>query len=396
VGDSLLTEAAKRINGLLRDSDTLARSAADEFLLLLPQVASMRDAIAAGDRILNSLRQPWEFDGGRVYITASLGLAVYPVDAQEGSALLENAHTAMRRAKKMGGDTQQFFDRALGEVAAQRLLRESELRTALEKRQFVVHYQPLIDTRDGTIAGVEALVRWQHPTLGLLLPDEFIAMAEETGVIVPMGEQVLGEACAQAADWQGLSRSPLRVAVNLSARQLREPNLLEVVEQTLAASGLAPELLDVEITETAAIGDAEGTTRVLRQLRDMGVGVSLDDFGTGYSSLSYLPRLPIARLKIDRSFVRDLPHDASSAAVVCAVIDLANTLGLGVTAEGVEREEQLEFLQAHRCHEVQGYLFSTPLAPEQCRQFLLKGLRVPTNPAYQLTATLGGETRCGS
>jgi len=372
-GDDLLAGAAKRIGSLLRESDSLARSATDEFLLLLPQVASMRDAIAAGERILDSLRQPWEVGGSTFYITASIGFAVYPMDGAEGPALLENAHAAMRRAKKKGGNTQQFFDRALGEVAAERLLRESELHAALEQRQFVVHYQPEIDALDGTILGVEALVRWQHPVMGLLPPSEFIAMAEETGLIVELGEQVLRTACAQAAEWQGLSRSPLRVAVNLSARQLQEPNLPEVVARTLAETGLAPQLLDVEITETSTIGDAEGTTRVLQQLREMGVAVSLDDFGTGYSSLSHLPQLPITRLKIDRSFVSGLPHDASSAAVVCAVIDLASALGLDVTAEGVETQEQLEFLRDRHCHEVQGFLFSPPLAAEECRQFLLRG-----------------------
>ena len=372
-GDGFLADAAKRIGSMLRESDSLARSAADEFLLLLPQVASVPDTIAAGERILESLRQPWELAGSRFFITASLGFSVYPMDGTEGSALLENAHTAMRRAKKKGGDNQQFFDRALGKVAAERLLRESELHTALEKRQFVVHYQPLVDTRDGAILGVEALVRWQHPRMGLLPPSEFIAVAEETGLIVQLGEQVLATACTQAAEWQGLTRSRLRVAVNLSARQLRDPNLPEVVAQTLAASGLAPQLLDVEITETATIGEPEGATRVLQQLRDMGVGVSLDDFGTGYSSLSHLRRLPITRLKIDQSFVHELPHDASSVAVACAVIDLANALGLGVTAEGVETEEQLEFLRGHRCHEVQGFFFSLPVAAEECRQLLSRG-----------------------
>ena len=375
-GDGLLAGAANRIAGLLRESDSLARSAANEFLLLLPQVASVGDAVAAGDRILESLRQPWEVGDSRIYISASIGFAVYPIDGLDGPALLENAHTAMRRAKAKGGDTQQFFDRALGEVAAERLQRESELHTALEKQQFVVHYQPQVDIRDGTILGVEALVRWRHPTLGLLPPREFIAVAEETGLIVALGEWVLRTACAQAAEWQGLSRFPLRVAVNFSARQLREPNLVETMAQVLTATGLAPELLDVEITETATLGDAEGTTRVLQQLRDMGVAVSLDDFGTGYSSLSHLPRLPITRLKIDCSFVQAVPHDASSAAVVCAVIDLANALGLGVVAEGVETEEQLEFLRGRRCHEVQGYLLSRPLPARECRRLLASGARV--------------------
>ena len=376
-GDALLAGTAKRVGRLLRESDSLARSAGDEFLLLLPQVASVRDAIATGERVPQDPRPPRGGARSRPYVSASIGFAVFPMDGVEGPALLGNAHTAMRRAKHNGGNTQAFFDRELGEVVAERLVRESELHTALERREFVVYYQPQVDVRDGTILGVEALVRWRHPRLGLLPPAEFIAMAEETGLIVQLGEQVLHIACTQAAAWQSLSHTPLRVAVNLSARQLHDPNLPEMVARTLAETGLAPELLDVEITETSMIDDTAGTTRVLRRLRDMGVAVSLDDFGTGYSSLSHLPRLPITRLKIDRSFVRELPHDASSAAVVSAVIDLGSSLGLDVTAEGVETQEQLAFLIGRRCREVQGFLFSRPLPHDEFRRLLARGALAP-------------------
>ena len=276
----------------------------------------------------------------------------------------------MRRGKQLGGDAQQFCDRELSELAAERLSLESELHTAIDARQFTVHYQPQVDVRDRRIVGVEALVRWRHPRRGLLRPAEFIALAEETGLIVPLGHQVLRAACAQAHDWQGLCGHPLHMAVNVSARQLREPGLIEDVAGVLRETGLEPGLLEIEITETATLSSPGHADAVLHGLREMGVSVSLDDFGTGYSSLSQLRRLPITRLKIDRSFVAELPGNESSAAIACAVIDLAHAMGLGVVAEGVETEQQLEFLRARGCHEVQGFLFCRPLPADECRGVL--------------------------
>jgi diguanylate cyclase (GGDEF)-like protein/PAS domain S-box-containing protein len=369
-GDRLLTGVAERIGGLMRDSDSVARSGGNEFLFLLTEISTARDAAFAADRILAALREPWQFDDRKFYVSASIGLAFYPDDGREAQALLENAHTAMRRAKQRGGDALQFYDRELSALAAERLSLESELHTAIDTRQFTVHYQPQVDVRAGRIVGVEALVRWRHPRRGLIRPAEFIALAEETGLIVPLGQQVLRAACAQARDWQRLCRHPLRMAVNVSARQLREPGLIDDVAGALRETGLEPGLLEIEITETATLSTAGHADSVLHRLREMGVSVSLDDFGTGYSSLSQLRRLPITRLKIDRSFVAELPENESSAAIAGAVVDLAHAMGLGVVAEGVETRQQLDFLQARGCHEVQGFLFCRPLPAEECRAVL--------------------------
>jgi len=364
-GDRLLTGVAERLSSLLRDSDSAARSGGDEFLFLLTDVASARDAALAADRMLISLRRPWDFDGTRFYVSGSVGLALYPDDGNGAQALLENAHTAMRRVKQSGGDGQQFYDHAVTALADERLALESELHGAFDARQFTVYYQPQVDTATGEVVGAEALVRWRHPNRGLLLPAEFITLAEETGLIVRLGQFVLREACVRAKAWQELFSHPLRMAVNVSARQLREPGLITDVRRALQESGLDPALLELEITETAALAQVGHADSVLRRLRDMGVSVALDDFGTGYSSLSQLRRLPVTRLKIDRSFVGELPGDESSAAIVGTVIDLARAVGLGVVAEGVETDEQLAFLEARGCYEVQGFLISPPLPAEE-------------------------------
>lgn len=372
-GDQLLVGAGERISGLMRDSDSVARSGADEFLLLFADIVEPRDAATLTNRILTSMREPWRFQGKRVYVSASIGLAVYPDDGVEVSTLLENAHTAMRRAKQHGGDAQQFYDSGLSTLAAERLQLEAELHAAIESRQLTAHYQPQVDAYDGSIVGVEALARWHHPERGLVLPLDFIPLAEETGLIVPLGRQVLRMACTQVREWQDLVGRPLRVAVNVSARQLRDPGLTMDVETILGETGLEPGLLDIEITETATLRYAAYAETVLMRLREMGVAVSLDDFGTGYSSLSQIRRLPITRIKIDRSFVAELTTNDSSAAIALAVIDMARALGLGVVAEGVETREQLAFLQRNHCHELQGYLLSRPLPADQCRALLEHG-----------------------
>ena len=372
-GDRLLVGVAERLGALMRDCDTAARSGGDEFLLLFADVAAERDTAAVGRRILAALSEPWQVEGRRVYVSASIGFASYPSDAADPSALLENAHTAMRRAKEQGGDTLQFYDSSVSSMAAERLVIESELHAAIEAQQFTALYQPQVDIRDGSIVGLEALARWRHPRRGLLPPSEFIALAEETGMIVPLGRQILRIACTQARKWQAMSSRPLPVAVNVSARQLREAGLTDDVERVLAATGLDPGLLEIEITETATLSHAEHAEAVLLRLREMGVGVSLDDFGTGYSSLSQLRRLPITRLKIDRSFVNEIASNNGSAAIACAVIDLAYALGLGLVAEGVETCEQFAFLEAHRCYEVQGFLLGHPMSSDDCDQLIARG-----------------------
>ena len=368
-GDMLLVGVGGRIDAVMRDSDTVARSGSDEFLILFSEIKDAAEAASAADRVLVSLRLPWKLGPSKIYASASIGLAVYPDDGVEPQVLIENAHTAMRRAKERGGNAQQFYDRQLGTMAAARLSLESELHSAIDARQLVVHYQPQIDVREGVVLGVEALVRWQHPTRGLLPPLEFITLAEETGLIVPLGEQVLRTACAQALEWQAVCGRPLRVAVNVSARQLREPGLVDDIARVLSETNLEPRLLEIELTETSTLGDPGTCDEVLRHLREMGISVSLDDFGTGYSSLSQLRRLPIDRLKIDRQFVAGLPTDRGSAAVVCAVIDLGKALGLAVVAEGVETAEQLAFLRARDCHEVQGSCSAAPCRVKRAASF---------------------------
>jgi predicted signal transduction protein with EAL and GGDEF domain len=371
----------------MRESDSVARSAADEFLLLFPDVAIPRDVAVMSSRILTSIRQPWRLQGKRVYASASVGLAMYPQDGIDPSVLLEHAHTAMRRAKEQGGGVLRFYDAALSSLAEERLQLEAELHAALDEGQLTVHYQPQFDVLSGAIVGVEALARWEHPRLGQVPPGEFIPLAEETGLIVPLGRQMLGAATRQAAEWQRYCSGRLRVAVNVSARQFLDPALTADIESALAESGLEAALLDIEVTETATLQHASEADAVLARLRSVGVSVSLDDFGTGYSSLSQLRTLPISRLKIDRSFVSEIEVSASSAAIVRAVIDLGRALGLGVVAEGVETEEQLEFLRRRHCHEVQGYLLARPMPAEECERLLERAAtEVPCGPRVDVPA----------
>jgi diguanylate cyclase (GGDEF)-like protein/PAS domain S-box-containing protein len=371
-GDELLIGVGERITGLLRASDSVARSAADEFLLLFPDATAPRDVAAMANRILTSIRQPWWLGGNRVFASASVGLALYPVDGADPSTLLENAHTAMRRAKQQGGGLR-FYDAALSSMTEERLQLEAELHTAIDERQVTVHYQPQFDVQSPRTVGVEALARWEHPRLGQVSPGEFIPLAEETGLIVPLGRQVLEEAARRVAGWQGFCGGGLRLAVNVSARQFLDSSLTADIESALAESGLDAALLDIEVTETATLQHAREADAILARLRSVGVAITLDDFGTGYSSLSQLRALPITRLKIDRSFVSEIEGDAGSAAIVRTVIDLAGALGLSVVGEGVETPEQLEALRRWECREAQGFLLARPMAPDDCERLLRRG-----------------------
>jgi diguanylate cyclase (GGDEF)-like protein len=394
-GDELLIGVSERISGLLRDSDSVARSSADEFLLLFPDVQASRDVLAIANRILTSIHQPCHLGRKRVYTSASIGLAVYPEDGVDPSALLENAHTAMRRAKEHGGAELRFYDPALSTMAEERLQLEAELHAAIDEGQFVVHYQPQFELRGGAVTGVEALVRWLHPRLGLVSPGEFIPLAEETGLIVPLGRLVLQASTRQAAEWQDYSAGGLRLAVNVSARQFLDPSLTADVETALAESGLDPAMLDIEVTETATLRHEREADAILARLRAVGVGVTLDDFGTGYSSLSHLRSLPISRVKIDRSFVSEIGQSESSAAIVRTVIDLGRALGIGVVAEGVETPEQLEYLRRRRCREVQGFLLSRPLAAAACEQFLRDARETHFAPRALAVSDSSGEQVVG-
>ena len=375
LGDQLLQSVAERLTGLMREGDTVARVGGDEFTLLLPEVARSEDLVEVAERILEALRQPWVLDGHEFRITTSIGIATYPTDGEDAQSLLRNADTAMYRAKDQGRDNYKLYTPKMNARIAERLALENGLRHGLERGEFLVYYQPQVDIASGAISGVEALVRWQHPERGLVSPAEFIQVAEETGLIVPVGAWVLRTACAQAKAWQAAGYPPVRVAVNLSARQFQQRDLIEVVDEVLKETGLEARWLQLEITEGVAMQDVEFNIAVLRELREMGVQIAIDDFGTGHSSLSYLSQLPIDVVKIDQSFIQDLTTDPNDAAIARSIIVMAHNLKLRVIAEGVETEEQLAFLKKRRCDEMQGYLFSKPAPAEAFEEMLRQGGR---------------------
>ena len=364
-GDQILRTVAERIRHSTRRTDSVARIGGDEFTVLLQDLERGDDAAVAAQAILDEIARPCTVADREVPLRASVGIAVYPEDADDGQALLRHADLAMYRAKQEGKGTYRFFAPAMSERAHERMLLLSSLKRGLERGEFALRYQPVVH-RDGPLS-LEALVRWAHPELGELTPDRFIQSAEESGLIVPLGAFVLRTACQFA---QSLGRADLRVAVNLSARQLLQPGALKLVEGALKDSGLDPRRLEVEVTESAMLSEVEDVAARLRSLREMGVELTLDDFGTGRSSLADLKRFRFQRIKIDRAFVRDLPGNADSAALAAAMIAMARSLGIEVVAEGVETREQLAFLEANGCRAFQGYLFSPPLEPIAVKPFL--------------------------
>jgi diguanylate cyclase (GGDEF)-like protein len=369
VGDRLVREVAARLRTCVREGDTVARLGGDEFTLLLPHVGQAVDAAKVAKKVLDLVRIPFDIDARELFVTASMGISLYPDDGVDAETLVKNADTAMYRAKEQGRDLYQLYTPAMNATALERLALESSLRRALSQDELVLHYQPIFDVAAQRVQGVEALLRWHHPELGLVPPADFIPLAEVTGLILPMGPWVLRTACAQARAWQ--ERQPgLSVAVNLSARQFQEASLVAQVTDALADSGLDPRCLQLEITESSAMQNAQTAIQTLRELKALGVGLSIDDFGTGYSSLSYLKRFPIDTLKIDQSFIRDIGRDPDDAAIASAIIALAHTLKLTVVAEGVETAGQLAFLAAHGCDRSQGYLLSRPLPADRCSELL--------------------------
>jgi diguanylate cyclase (GGDEF)-like protein len=373
LGDHILQSVAERLTSIVREADTVARVGGDEFTILLPEISQAQDAIDVADRILRELRRPVMVDHRELPATTSMGIAFYPNDAEEADTLLRNADIAMYRAKEQGRDNYQLYTAAMNARIAERFAVENDLRRALDRNEFVVYYQPQVDLSSQQIVGVEALVRWEHPTRGLMLPADFIPVAEESGLIVPLGEWVLRTACAQAKAWQEAGLPPIRLAVNLSGRQFQQRNLSEMVERALNETSLEPRYLQLEITETVVMHDMDFTIATLNNLKAMGIQIAIDDFGCGHSSLNYLKRLPIDDVKIDRSFVHDLATDPSDAAIVGSVVAMTRELNLNVVAEGVETEEQLAFLKERQCDVVQGFLFSRPVPPDAVEKIIASG-----------------------
>jgi len=374
IGDRLLQRTAERARALIREGDTVARIAGDEFTLLLPGIGRAADAAAIAHKVLSAIAQPFKIEGHELYITTSVGIALYPGDGEDAEALVRGADSAMYRAKELGRNTFQLCTQEMMTTARERLALENRLRPALQRGEFLLHYQPLADLRTGSLVGVEALLRWRQADGSLMAAGEFIPVAESSGVISSLGEWVLHTACQQVKVWQDAGYPNLRVAVNLSPRQFQRHDFRQTVARVLENTGLAPQFLELEITESVAIDYGELTLPVLRDLRAMGVGISADDFGTGQSSLSYLKHLPLTAVKIDQSFVRDIGVDEDDEALVTAVIAMAHSLRLKVIAEGVETNEQLAFLKAKGCEEMQGYLFSRPLSAAELKGKLRRRL----------------------
>jgi diguanylate cyclase (GGDEF)-like protein/PAS domain S-box-containing protein len=374
VGDKLLQEVARRLRGCMRASDTVSRQGGDEFVILMPDVADPADIARGAQKVLDAVSSPYAIDGHELLTTPSIGISVYPSDGDDVEALLKNADAAMYHAKESGRNNYQFFTQDMNTRALERLSLERSLRRAVERDELRLHYQAQYEVRSGRIVGVEALIRWQHPDFGLIPPGRFIGFAEESGLIIEVGKWVLHEACRQARAWQTQGLPPLRMAVNISAAQFRDPDFPGTVLTALRMTGLEARYLEIELTESIIMQDVERATGLLEQLKQLGLELAIDDFGTGYSSLSYLKRFPIDLLKIDQSFVRDITTDKDDAAITSAIIGLTHNLGLRTIAEGVETAEQLEFLEGRGCDEVQGFLFSRPLALEECTDLLASRL----------------------
>lgn len=369
-GDAMLEQVAARLSRSLREGETVARLGGDEFVIVLPSLTHSEDASVVANRLITDIGRPLDLKGQSFHVTTSVGISVFPDDGDTVETLLRNADTAMYHAKELGRNNFQFYTEALNAIVTERVLLENDMRRGLEQHEFVVHYQPQIDARSGQVIGAEALVRWHHPAKGMISPARFIPVAEDTGMIVPLGEYVLHEACRQAAQWARTLPVPLRMGVNLSARQFAMSNLFEAVQRTLEDTGLVPDRLELELTESMLMERPEDAAALLQRLSALGVRIAIDDFGTGYSSLSYLRRFAIDRLKVDQSFIQDLSSDPNDAAIVRAVISLAHTLNLEVIAEGVETLDHLHRLREWGCFDVQGFLFSKPLPASEFEAFV--------------------------
>lgn len=370
MGDKLLIKVARRLEGSVRESDIVARLGGDEFIVALTNLDAARDVMSVGSKILETLGQPYPIDDQILHTTPSIGVSMFPEDGNDSETLLKHADTAMYHAKAAGRNRLQFFAADLTAAATLRMELEHDLRTTLAADGLQLHYQPQIDANSGLICGFEALARWPHPQKGWIAPMQFIPIAEESGLIEPLGSWVLDQACRQLAEWQAAGISGIRMAINLSAHQLRSPTLVDQVKTCLETYRLTAPCLELEVTESVAMANPEQAIEQLRALQQLGLHIAIDDFGTGYSSLAYLKLLPIQTLKLDKSFVRDIETDVNDATISKATLALAHSLGLKVVAEGVETAAQRDFLVQHGCDILQGYLFGRPTPAEECRQLL--------------------------
>ena len=379
IGDKLLQSVAQRLMGCVRHSDTISRQGGDEFVVLLPYIENPESAGVCAQKMLATLALPHRIDQHELHISVSIGISIYPNDGQDAETQIKNADIAMYQAKENGRNNYKFFEQDMNARAVQRQSVEVSLRRALERQEFVLHYQPKINLQSGAIVGVEALIRWQHPEQGLLLPAQFVSIAEDCGLILPIGRWVLHEACLQARSWQQAGLPPIIVAVNISALEFRDKDFLENIRAVIEKTGLEPRYLELELTESVLMQDAASTDSMLHALANLGVRLTIDDFGTGYSSLSYLKQFPINTLKIDQSFVNQMCSNLDDAAIVSAVTSMGKSLKLCVIAEGVESSEQSAFLLAQHCDEGQGYYFGCPMVAEALATLLQTGKALIAN-----------------
>jgi diguanylate cyclase (GGDEF)-like protein len=376
LGDELLRSIAREVTMCVRSSDTVSRHGGDEFVVVLSELEHVEDAAKGAQKIISALARPHTLAGHELHISVSIGISVYPDDGWDAETLLKNADMALYRAKEQGRDCYQFFEPDMNTSARERQSIEAGLHVALDKREFELLYQPKMDLKTGAVVGAEALIRWRRPDRGLVEPAEFVPIAEECGLIRPIGRWVVHEACRQAQAWQDVGLRPIPVSVNISAVEFRSKDLLKSIVDALKETRLDPSYLEIELTESALMAHVEATNSVLRALKALGVQLAIDDFGTGWSSLSYLRHFPIDTLKVDKSFVQEITSDSNAASIVSAVIGMAKSLEHRVIAEGVETRDQLSFLKAEGCDEAQGYYFSRPLVPQQ----FARVLETYTNP----------------
>jgi diguanylate cyclase (GGDEF)-like protein len=370
IGDMLLKAAAQRMSDCLRKGDTMARLGGDEFAVIVAEASRQEDLVKVAEKVIRSLQAPFVLGGFELFISTSIGISVFPTDTTDVDTLIKNSDIALYRAKEQGRNNFQFFIAEMTARSMERLMMENRLRHAVERNEMQLHFQPQISLATGRVTGVEALLRWQSPESGLLSPSEFVTMAEDTGLIVPIGDWVFQAACKQFRQWRDAGMTLERVSINVSPRQFRQPGIETRIEAAIKEAGIDPAAIELEITENTAMSNPTLTQGVLDRLRALGVQVAIDDFGTGYSSLATLKHFPVTRLKVDQVFVRNIVEDPGDAAIVVAIIRMAHSLKLAVVAEGVETESQLGFLQSHGCDEAQGFLFSRPLRAEDIAKWL--------------------------